>query len=138
MQAVVSSLTAVLLFIHTVFGCCWHHAHVCQQQPIAAAATTAGCCQHRHHHEGPQQSESNPHEQPGNCQVNCHGTCNYTVPQKVRVDSPLSIASIDLWPTAGALCQSHLVSAIAWEAAGLQPLPEQPLRLHLLHQLLLI
>jgi hypothetical protein len=32
MRAIFPCLTALLLAIHAVLGCCWHHAHACQRE----------------------------------------------------------------------------------------------------------
>src|SRR5881394_1932931 len=90
MQAFIASLTAALLFIHTVFGCCWHHAHACEQGATLAVSQPAKCC-HHHQHD----SDSKQQQKPGKCQVECEGTCTFAVPQKVKVEAPQWFA-IDL------------------------------------------
>src|SRR5262249_36412282 len=79
MQAFLSSLTAALLFIHTAFGCCWHHAH---HSTIAVAEPDHRC--HHHQHD----SDSKRPEKPCKCNVECEGACNYVVPQRVTVEAP--------------------------------------------------
>src|SRR5437588_1471402 len=82
MQAFVANLTAALLFIHTVFGCCWHHAHHCEHSSTAAIAHGANCG-HDHQHDG----DAEQQERPCGCKVECLGTCIYVVPQKVNVEA---------------------------------------------------
>ncbi len=126
MQAFVANLTAALLFIHTVFGCCWHHA----QCSTVAVSEAAHCCHHHQH-----SSDSKPHERPGKCNVECEGTCTYVAPQKVKVESPQWL-TIDL-PVLPSLAGPQVEAASFREFVS--PLPDWllPLRIHLLHQVLL-
>src|SRR6478672_4361132 len=78
MQAFVASLTAALLFIHTVFGCCWHHTHRGEHGSTFAGPEPVKCCHHHQH-----SSDSKQQEKPCGCNVECEGTCLYVVPQKV-------------------------------------------------------
>jgi hypothetical protein len=131
MQAFVSSLTAALLFIHTVFGCCWHHAHGCQLG--AAVAVTSGAkCGHQHQHDG-----DGPHdEKPCGCKIECQGSCIYVVPQKVTVQAPEWVG-IDLVAVLPSLAEHGMGTAASWEAGWSAPDLAPPLRRHLLHQVLL-
>jgi len=132
MHAFLSSSMAVVLLIHAAFGCCWHHAHYCvPHQASIAVAEPTGCCQHRHH------GDSEQREQPCGCKVECHGTCAYVLPQKVKIDAPQAVAFIDLVATLPLLADAQTLSA-SWCSIGDGPLAAAPpLRLHLLHQLLL-
>ena len=38
MHSSVSNLTAALLALHTVLGCCWHHAHRCTETCVCVAS----------------------------------------------------------------------------------------------------
>src|SRR5437868_88589 len=87
MQAFVSILTAALLFIHTVFGCCWHHEHCSEHGSSVAVNQSAKCCHHHQHG-----SDSKQQEKPGKCKVECAGACIYVVPPKVTVEAPQSIS----------------------------------------------
>jgi hypothetical protein len=132
MHSVLSSLTAAVLFIHTVFGCCWHHAHACVQHGAPSVATESACCKHHQHH-----GEGNQPVKPGKCCVECEGTCTYVLPQKVRIDAPQSVASLDLVATFPLLADAQIASA-SWSHVGDCPHGALPrVRLHLLHQLLL-
>ncbi len=130
MQAFLSSLTAGLLFIHTVFGCCWHHAHACENVASAAACETH-CC-HHHHQGGEKESE----DKPCHCDEGCEGTCTYVAPQKVKVEAP-DIAALDLTVTPELLAGLRIEPANFWQAARLPLDLSPPLRVHLLHQVLL-
>lgn len=132
MHAILSSLTAAVLFIHTVFGCCWHHAHAGLQNTGSVAVSEHACCKH-HQHDG----DSKQPTKPVKCCIECEGTCSYVLPDKVQIEAPRSIASFDLVATLPQLADAQIASA-TWSHVGDSPhgaLP--PLRLHLLHQLLL-
>jgi hypothetical protein len=131
MQAFLSSLTAAALFIHTIFGCCWHHAHACEHLLSAAASQPAKCCHHHQHQSGSEQQQK-----PCKCQVNCEGTCTYIVPQKVKIEAPQSVA-IDLLPVLPPLSDRQIETAASWEAVSSPSDLAPPLRTHLLHQVLL-
>lgn len=135
MRAIVTNLTAGLLFIHTVFGCCWHHAHDCDHcvaKTGPSTGLTASCCGH-------DEADDNQPAEPCHCEFECQGVCTYLPPEKTTVEAPAkSIASLDLLavlPTAAAT-DSRGTSHRA-ESHGLPPLAGS-LRLHLWHRILLI
>jgi len=129
MQALVSILTAALLFIHAIFGCCWHHTHACEQ--VATVAEATHCC---HHHQ--QHSDSSPFEKPCKCKVECEGTCTYVLTQKVKVEPPQTI-TIDLLAVLPSLADGQMEALPSWRAGWPPPDLVRPLRTHLLHQVLL-
>src|SRR4051812_10831753 len=130
MQPFVANLTAALLFIHTVLGCCWHHAHACEQQMVTVDHS-AKCCHHHQH-----RSDGKQHEKPGKCKVECEGTCIYVVPQKVKVEAPDWI-TMGLLAVLPSLADQQCESAPAWRADWFPPDLVPPLRTHLLHQVFL-
>jgi hypothetical protein len=127
MQAFVASLTAALLFIHTVFGCCWHHA----QCSTAGVCEPAHCCHHHQHDSDGQQQE-----RPCKCTVECEGTCIYVVPQKVTVEAPDRVA-IDVLAVLPSLADCQIEAAVCWEGITSPTDLAPPMRTHLLHQVLL-
>jgi hypothetical protein len=131
MQAFLSILMASVIVLHAAFGCCWHHAHCCSQFSQVAVSQPAKCCQH--HHE----SSGSHRQSPGKCKVECHGVCNYLVPQKVRIDPPRMVALFDVVAnqTASSDFRFDVPSGWTLEKSSLET---APLRLHLLHQHLLI
>jgi hypothetical protein len=131
MQAFVANLTAALLFIHTVFGCCWHHAHACEHALTAAVTQPSKCC-HHHHHE----SDSKHEHKPGKCKSDCEGTCNYVLQQKVTIEAPQWVAN-DVLTALPTLAGQQIEAAASWEAAPSLSDLALPLRTHLLHQVLL-
>jgi hypothetical protein len=51
MRALVSHLMTVVLLIHAVVGCCWHHQHRCGtncRSEVTAAQGTCPCEEHQH------------------------------------------------------------------------------------------
>src|SRR5262245_11471422 len=125
MHAVLTSFTAALLLVHAAFGCCWHHAHCCAIHGNSVSNTQqGGCCEH-HRHEG-----STP--APCDCQLQCGVPCVYLLSQKVRVEAPQSVASLDLVATAPLLVDAQSVSAVRSDEGGCCHWPAPPLRLHLM------
>ncbi|MBL9122402.1 MAG: hypothetical protein JNG90_02135 [Planctomycetaceae bacterium] len=137
MAALFSPTIAAVLLIHAVLGCCWQHA----RQAIAEAATNISvadtCC---HQHDAPEHSAP---QQPCDCRWECHATCVYLADKPTfEMQSLVAAFAGDLglfavpapvdWATVG----SRASRARAHESAALGARP--PLRLHLLHQLLLI
>jgi hypothetical protein len=125
-------LTAGLLFIHTVLGCCWHHAHRWDGRGAALVAEKAHCCPH---HDDQKSQQPGPDD----CRQERCETCTYLLPQKVLIDSPQSaqfLAALDL---AAVLPQAAdtigLGASRRGFCAGLFD-AAPPLRLHLLHQTL--
>lgn len=131
MQAFVANLTAAVLFIHSVFGCCWHHSHACDRITAVAMSQSTKCCHHRH-----DESDSKQQEKPGKCEVDCEGTCTYVVPEKVTIEAPQWVA-IDLLAVLPSLSERQIEAATSWEALLAQSDLAPPLRIHLLHQVLL-
>lgn len=131
MQAFVANLTAATLFIHTVLGCCWHHAHACEHGvDSTVAAQPVTCCHHQH------DRDSTPHDQPCQSKVDCQGTCHFVVPQKVHV-APPHWTPIDLVAVLPSLADHQLdVTPFLTSAPPLLD-AAPPLRTHLLHQVLL-
>jgi hypothetical protein len=130
MHATLSSLTAGLVFIHAVFGCCWHHAHRCEEQAESALAVAAHCCP-KHEDDAAEQPS------PCDCRVECGGSCTYLPPEKVRIDAPqlaLGLEVAVITPTAA----DAFMLPVSWSSSRAGP-PNgaPPLRLHLVHQLML-
>ena len=137
MRSFLSNLTVAWLAVHTVLGCCWHHGHGCPQaddftqsvespeeceaNPSFLACTSADSTGDEHH---------GPHE--------CRGvTCTFLGPTKQNShELPLQLHAL---PAAPMLCGEPSVSDAAsrqefFACDALLP----PLRLHLIHRVLLI
>lgn len=135
MRAVFSSLMAAALLIHAVMGCCWHNAHdrMCFNGAIGALAANCDCCHHDREGASPQSPSHNPSHDKSNCQ----GLCTYLPPQQTQVDTLESHVPVDFAAIVPATCDAQ-VAAVFCTVRTHETAAEPPLRLHLLHQILLI
>ncbi|NLS92875.1 MAG: hypothetical protein GXX96_12035 [Planctomycetaceae bacterium] len=135
MHKTVHSLTMLLVLYHLLVGCCGHHAHTDSSNPRIEASRHTVCCGHGHreHNDGREPEPSgHPHE--SGCDG---GVCHFVVPQ---ADGGASLVV----QSAAANClyfvppaQEHLSSS--YLASAPPPSPGiAALRLHLVHQVLLI
>jgi hypothetical protein len=138
MRAIVSNMTAAMLLIHAMAGCCRHHGcHVAScDVAVEKVCRTDDCC-HRKHSPCDQPTERPL--RPENCTFDCHGVCTYVPPQKTLVEKPHSTIALDFLPADPALADSSLVIAGSLrESTDGCPAPGLPLHLHLMHQVLLV
>jgi hypothetical protein len=92
-------------------------------------ASLGFCCDCRDERDA---RSNEPPDEPCRCRLECHGTCVYVPPQKTQIDAPLTAAFVDavqalqplLLDRHDTTCPGHFSDA--------------PLRVHLLHQILLI
>ena len=135
MDRVFTSAIAALLFIHTACGCCWYNAHknaACGHPHLPGLAGT--CCQHDNRATDGDESSDGPCR----CRLECQGVCTYLPPQKAQIDPPHLSIPFDLPAPPSASADAHFASAWRGEFASGPIEPRPPLRLHLLHQILLI
>ncbi len=134
MQVLLSNSTALVLLVHALLGCCWHHAPACHEPEAEPAAAVACCSHHQHAEDG---CGHTPVE-PCKCKLECHGICTYLPPQKTSLDAPELIVPFDF--VALTLATSHLSASpeASWDAAISPGSSGCAHRLHLLHQVLLI
>lgn len=142
-------LTAVVLCMHALLGCCWHHAHACtlsHASPVAPAVKESveaahrehahATCSHDHPLSGPI-SNGAPGEDSDH-RHECQGDrCVFVRIEATRIPP---LASLCAAPEFGQLpCQQAVVgnSDGSWAAAD-GSLAAAPVRLHLLHEVLLI
>ena len=138
MRGCFSSVTAAMLALHSVLGCCWHHAHCCtQEHALAAAVASPGAC-----HDDPADNGGTTepcghghHGHPGRheCQV---GTCVFMGPNRVdwqQFSFPWAASPAVLGPI-GPAPVAALPAMPCFDLDALLP----PLRRHLLDQVLLI
>jgi hypothetical protein len=134
MRTAFSSLVSASLLIHALLGCCWHHAHagLLLGSGQTVAVESSGCCNH-----GPAPSEDRT---PGPCNDNsrCEGICTYLPAPKSQVGMPQFLAPSDLASILPIASDAPLSTTLAVERFGDSCRFEPPLRLHLLHQHLLI
>lgn len=137
-------LTAVLLSMHALLGCCWHHAHAVAAAPELGNAAKlthraeahAACCSH-HPISGNPVSSNIPGDGSDH-RHECQGDrCVFVRVEATQVP-PLAFLNIaaEFVPLP---CQPALLGGgdYSWVRAD-GHLAAAPLRLHLLHQILLI
>ena len=127
MQTLSTIATTVALAVHSLLGCCWHHdcAMVASGPPAAAACEAEHDCGDCRHH-------GQPHLPASPCQGE---TCVYV--QAAPQSPPTLDAAVTAWhlpPPSRLACDDVLAAALCDDYDG----PPTPLRLHLLHQVLLI
>lgn len=154
MHPILSSFVAAMLSIHALLGCCWHHAQGCEVcdsvkheavSPELALLTT--CCQHaaeagRHdldrsghdQHAGQEQ----PHRAPCKCQIECRGTCAYLLTPRALTGDQKSTLSDCVAMIVPAITTGQSALPLSWPLGNSPANSEPPVRLHLLHQILLI
>ena len=139
MHALISNLTAVLLIIHAMIGCCHHHWH-CDEECAAAAAITlcAAPCQCCDQCCGSHDESEQP-SQPCNGELECQGICTYLPTQKTVIDASPAVAAFDFAAVIPTLLDGRLAAAaLSWDRTHTHNDSPPALRLHLLHQILLI
>ena len=133
MRVFVSSLMAVLLLANAVFGCCRHRMLACALADGASTTVSKSeeCCQH-------EQEERRESQRPCGCCVECYGACTYLPSESSDTDLAVALLPLDLVPLID-LCLTTGYEGPGWPgtvlaSTGISP----PVRLHLLHQSLLV
>jgi hypothetical protein len=137
MHGFLSNVTAALLALHTVLGCCWHHAHSlaeesCMTQSVERPEGHGGHSDHDCDSTTPVNHDG--HQSPHECQGS---TCVFVRPthdgsqgsSDLLMDVPLSLS-----PIAFASTNVRVAEKSFFAPDALLP----PLRLHLVDQVLLI
>lgn len=142
MRSLISATVAAIVALHSVLGCCWHHAHQSSvmadqiEQTTETRAERCGCHNSRFEKVRAADDDSRQHNSCNSCPRGCNDQCESFATPRLQHDEI-------------ALPQSSLLATIA------QPIPPPivftsharladetvtppPLRLHLLHQMLLI
>ena len=135
MQAALSNLMAALLLIQALTGwCCYHPcASTAVQTTTLVQSHRPSCCDDC-------DDESRPAPKPTapcRCQ-DCLGFCTYVPTDKAQVDCPQLVVPIDSLAFVPILADSHMSGMFFGDVAKGPPVAEPPLRLHLLHQVILI
>jgi hypothetical protein len=138
MRAFLSNLTAVMLVIHAMIGCCHHHWH--SEAECAESATFAlfvPPCQCGHSCCG-RQDQSEQSSSPCDREFECQGLCSYLPTQRTVIEASASGAAIDFAALVPTLLDGRFVAAAlpCDRAHTLNHSP--PLKLHLLNQILLL
>jgi hypothetical protein len=131
MHVVVSNAMAVWLFTLAVSGWCCHSATV-PDSPTPRAV--AGCCEHCEPEE-PSEHQPAPSR---DSDTKCHGVCVYLPGTKAQVDTDDTAVPFDVAMLASTVGASHVTLAHSWAPMRNPSKSALPVRLHLLHQLLLI
>jgi hypothetical protein len=135
MPRMLASFTAGLVCLHALLGCCWLHAQRCALCPAEACqvAEHDGCCSHdRSERPGGHESDD-----PCQCRIECQGVCVYLPPEKAQIDCSDLTISFAICATPAWLDGSHM-DGLPGRPRGGWADSVPPLRLHLLHQVLLI
>ena len=147
-RKLIPSVTIVLLMLHLMLGCCWHHEHMCSTHGrIAASSGKTPCpCDAHHQHDDRRstaattyQHVEQDHGQPQPCRHQCdHGPCVFLrtngIPVLELISEHINITfATPPTPALAAVIAGHPDLARPFDCpAGL------PLRAHLLYQILLI
>lgn len=136
----VRQLTTAIFFIHALIGCCWHHEHVCLAATDASAGQEATVCEHSHGHSchgghddvgGERSDEDSDHQHA------CQGDRCFFVRVEAAQPPVLALASAVIPEVVSPFEQPQAAGA-DWDFLSYGGTLEAPLRLHLLHQVLLI
>jgi hypothetical protein len=136
LRGFLTNLTAVMLFTHAVLGCCSHHVHACGESHGSVVFLDG-----KHHcsdacgDDSAGSSEQTGHEHQG--RDDCQGSkCDFGRPANERVSKschvvcqPVLLLLSEAAPAAVDGQREHVFGSL-----GVLP----PLRLHLVHQVLLI
>lgn len=134
MHSAVSILLAVVFAVHSVGGLCWQCADVQAGCPKASAAASSCCC----HRAAEAPSEGSAIADADSCcEFECTGTCHYLQIVRVTVEQPADTLWVAVLPLAHATIPSQSVFDI-FERSAIARGGLPPLRLHLVHGLLLI
>jgi hypothetical protein len=137
MHAAVSHCLAALMLIHSLLGCCWHHAQEEGDSSRLASFLvdpSGNCQQHPSGHSD--------HHQPGHpCKHHDDGTCPgtwvYFSSGRPQVSKTLFFAPLDSVVALPAMDNADR-QLHGCERAAIAPASRTPMRLHLLNQILLI
>ena len=138
MRPVISLITAAACLLHFGLGCCAHHAHagddhVCECS-VSHGQDEDHCHSHEHDHDTP--ADTTPDE-PADHHGDCHEThCTFLVTGKTTIAPELLSAPL-LFATLDAVVATADSTPAIWQRDTGDPL-WLPVRLHLLHQVLLI
>jgi len=142
LHSVLTTFTAGLLSLHIALGCCWHHGHTCNSPEscaTAAKSATPACC--GHHHAAAHTNDSQPNgtgEQTPSHQHTCDGSkCQFVKSESSQQGAVANSFFCQAFATLLILdtgVQAPSIGALT----PLSPVATLPIRLHLLHGLLLI
>jgi hypothetical protein len=130
------NLTAVLLIINAMIGCCHRHWQ-CDAEGMVTNVCVAPCGSCSYHSED-RHSDKQPPADPCKGESSCHGVCTYLPTPKTVIDASSTDSAVDFSAAIPALLDWQLVAALPWNLAPDCSGASPSLRLHLLHQIWLI
>jgi hypothetical protein len=132
MHTLMTIVSAATVAVHSLIGCCLHHAHISAEADSHAALAVFAACSA----EGSVESAAPSPDTPCPEHSHRHSLCSFLSPQKGAADGNSLDGSFDFAAMGGTIIDLRLAPRLRRQVA-LAPEPE-PLRLHLLHQILLI
>ncbi len=144
MQLPFPEITTIMLLVHSVFGCCWHHAHMCDStygESLATASAVHPCNYHVHGEAcggGKADDDASSDHDDGPHKLQCGGFHCKFVRCKTAFEHLNKLScdflTLDIVVVAEKLEPSRLCSQ--WDVVSHRSPP--PLRKHLLLRVLLI
>ena len=128
MPTVVSSLMSGLLLLQAVSGWCYERAHIATN----ANAHPVHCCGHNEC-----DTRGEPSKDPGKSDEKCHGICVFTASTGPQLDLLQPLLANCVWMVERPI-DAKLARGIFHDPQADFAHLEPPLRLHLLHQILLV
>lgn len=137
MRAFVSNLTAAMVLVHALVGCCRHQDHhfVGCDNTECSDSLVAGCC---HSDDAASSHENERPFAPCDCKLACKALCVSLPPEKALIDAGQSVRCIDVVAVASASGAISASTAHFYCDAMRVFHAEPPLRLHLMHQIILV
>jgi hypothetical protein len=139
MRTIVTSLTAAMLLVHALVGCCRHREQdcaSCHRIALSGRSLATHCC---HDDHAACSEEGDRPIAPCKCKLECRALCISLPPEKTLLDAGELAPCGDVVTAAGraaTICSSAADGYSGAEQAA--QAPEPPLRLHLLHQIILV
>lgn len=136
MQAVISNLLAGLLLIQALTGWCDRSLYVCESgcAEVADSGLADNCCKHDVCPVGEDRSPADSCPSKGEC----HGICTYVPSQETRIDTSQVVLPVAFMAVIPATADAETVSSLSLDSLWHSAISEPPVRLHLLHQIILI
>jgi hypothetical protein len=137
MRRLLSGLTAATLLVHALVGCCRHYefCHTSGEPAECCESLADGCCHDEHaadcHHD------ERPFA-PCDCKLQCMKLCVSLPPEKTLVAAGKSAPYIAIVPNVSATAVIQPSAGAFRESIRTSRASEPPLRLHLLHQIILV
>ena len=164
-RTLVTYLVAAALTLHMLLGCCLHHAHDSASACCPAASLNShdeiaeleaadhdhdGECsrhgddvamdEHGDHYDADHQKSDHwncDHNKPNSQQESCGEKCSFVAANRVSIELDAAVVALGAFASAAEVAPANEFVVRRWEAWRASDAPP-PIRLHLLHQLLLI